>query len=304
MKNVFQKFLAILLLVLISFSSTLEVFAQNNFVNFSESLNISEKISDLQSKKEYQTEEEMKRDYDIISEMNTPYGKMYYMKKKWEVSTRATFWDVVDIGMAISSWAKLFGEPNWENAWWAVLDTASLLPIIPSLRHVKNVEEATKKISEFAKKSEGNRKRIINAFRTGRESIEKIFKGIYLTKWMRFAPIYVKYSQLEKKIYHASDLGLNIPKKLDGIKQPQKNLMIMTYRDEVMRILKNRQAIYMSSVNWMPSYAFVLWTKVIHVRRDNFEFLSGFTMNPIQLSNTVKSIEVKPLNFIQILFER
>lgn len=67
--------------------------------------------------------------------------------------------------MAVSSWAKLFGEPNFENASWAVLDTVSLLPVIPSLRYAKNAKEASEMIARYAKQSQSNMQRVVNAFK-------------------------------------------------------------------------------------------------------------------------------------------
>lgn len=84
MKNFFQKLLSILLIVLISFSITTEAFAQNNFSHassFLEKLDVNN-FSEVEIQKGYSSEEEMKEDYRIVSEMDTPYGKMYFMKKK------------------------------------------------------------------------------------------------------------------------------------------------------------------------------------------------------------------------------
>lgn len=67
--------------------------------------------------------------------------------------------------MAVSSWAELFNEPNVSNTAWAILDTAALLPIIPSLRYVKNPQEAGKVIAEFGKKSKENMDKILRAFK-------------------------------------------------------------------------------------------------------------------------------------------
>lgn len=281
MKNIFQKFLSLLLIVIISFATSLEVLAQNNissFWNISETLNPNS-FSENTPKKAYATEEEMKQDYYIISEMDTPYGKIYYMKKKGEVSTRASFWDVVDIGMAISSWAKLFGEPSWENAWWAILDTASLLPAIPSLRYVKNADEAAKKIAEYAKRSQENAKRVMNSFRNGKEWIQKLFNVLFwIKKLVHFSVINIKRSQLERKFEHAAHLWLTNKTSLNWIKEPERTRLLTLYQNEIVNIIRYNQWIYEFSIRWLPTYTFIKNGKLVHLRRDNFEFLSAYPL--------------------------
>lgn len=75
--------------------------------------------------------ENLENDYRIIIEEDTEFWKIYYISNKYESRAIAP-WDVVDIVMAWDSWATLFNEPSWANLWWAVLDTAALLPYVPS----------------------------------------------------------------------------------------------------------------------------------------------------------------------------
>ncbi|HEY0736680.1 MAG TPA: RHS repeat-associated core domain-containing protein, partial [Herpetosiphonaceae bacterium] len=41
-------------------------------------------------------------------------------------------WDIVDVGFWLWSAKDFYDNPSWSNAGWLVLDTASLLPIVPS----------------------------------------------------------------------------------------------------------------------------------------------------------------------------
>lgn len=44
----------------------------------------------------------------------------------------AQCWDVIDVIMAGMSWADLLKQPSWGNFAWAVLDTAAIVPLVPS----------------------------------------------------------------------------------------------------------------------------------------------------------------------------
>lgn len=60
---------------------------------------------------------------------------MYYVSEKSDDMYAAetyTLWDVADMFMAGYSWASFFGDVSWRTFGWAVLDTAALLPLLPS----------------------------------------------------------------------------------------------------------------------------------------------------------------------------
>lgn len=126
MKNILKKFISFILIVILFLGSTLSAFWNNQNIIY-ENLNSPKEI--------IKTESELREKYYIKWEIDTPYWKAYLMIEKSKINqyeTRAVwFWDLVDIWMAVSSWAKLFWEPSWENAWWAVLDTVALAPLIP-----------------------------------------------------------------------------------------------------------------------------------------------------------------------------
>lgn len=96
-------------------------------------------------------------DYAVIEKDNSSYGEVYYVVEKYKLRERS-FWDLVDVVMAGASWADFFKDPSWSNLGWAVLDTASILPLLPSTAYVRKGGKILLKIDEvakFAKTSEG-----------------------------------------------------------------------------------------------------------------------------------------------------
>lgn len=126
--------------------------------------------------------------YVVIDQTETPYGTAYYVKKDSGKQAR-TVWDVADVVMAGLSWADLFAEPSWGNFGWAVLDTAALLPVLPSSAYFRKGGKTLLKIDEvakFAKTSEGKKavKAAMQAYKysdgiTSKaiKEIKKSFKG-------------------------------------------------------------------------------------------------------------------------------
>lgn len=110
---------------------------------------------------------ELEKDYCIRWEKNTQYWKVYLLSKKsgsCDIQERASFWDVTDIAMAWISWAQFFNDNSWKNFGWAILDTVSLLPLIPSLSYVRNSDEAIKLIVSSYLQWGKYRQWIMNAF--------------------------------------------------------------------------------------------------------------------------------------------
>lgn len=87
---------------------------------------------------------------------------MYYVSEEIEEDDRSpeTLWDIVDVVMAGASWADLFKDSSLGNFGWAVLDTAALLPLIPSSGYVRRGGKTLIKseaIAELAKTAKGKR---------------------------------------------------------------------------------------------------------------------------------------------------
>ena len=97
--------------------------------------------------------------YTLVQTAESPYGTVYYVTDQQGRQTR-TVWDVVDIVMAGASWAKLFSDPSWGNFGWAVLDTAAILPALPSTAYFRKGGKILLKpeeVAKFAKTSKGKR---------------------------------------------------------------------------------------------------------------------------------------------------
>lgn len=97
--------------------------------------------------------------YFLIKAAQTPYGTMYYIQERCDIQGRSV-WDLVDILMAGASWAKMLSEPSWGNFGWAVLDTAALLPLLPSTAYFRQGGKVLLKadeVAKFAKTSKGKR---------------------------------------------------------------------------------------------------------------------------------------------------
>jgi len=88
--------------------------------------------------------------YTVVSAVETDYGQLYFVKEDGKPQTR-TLWDVLDIAMAGKSWSDLLQEPSWGNFAWAVLDTAALLPLIPSTAYVREGGKILLKADDFVK---------------------------------------------------------------------------------------------------------------------------------------------------------
>ncbi|MCI7356913.1 MAG: hypothetical protein MSK40_04280 [Parabacteroides sp.] len=88
--------------------------------------------------------------YTVVSSVQTEYGPMYFVKEDGRPQTR-TFWDILDVAMAGKSWSDMLEEPSWGNFAWALLDTAALLPLIPSTAYVREGGKVLLKADDFLK---------------------------------------------------------------------------------------------------------------------------------------------------------
>ncbi|MBI2147889.1 hypothetical protein HYU19_05485 [Candidatus Woesearchaeota archaeon] len=76
-----------------------------------------------------------------------------------------TFWDVIDVGFAVTDITSFIDDPSWESAGWAALSLVSLLPVLPNIagyiRYGDKAVEAGKaanaaeKAGDAAKMTEG-----------------------------------------------------------------------------------------------------------------------------------------------------
>ncbi|MGL5439677.1 MAG: colicin D domain-containing protein [Filifactoraceae bacterium] len=130
--------------------------------------------------------------YIVISSQETEFGTIYYVKEDGKPQTR-TLWDILDIAMAGYSWSKLLQEPSWGNFGWAVLDTAALLPLLPSTAYVREGGKVLLKADDFAKFAKTDK---------GKAAIKSAMKTYKL------ASVTYDAKQLQSKFKHAIDFGV------------------------------------------------------------------------------------------------
>lgn len=169
MKNFLKKLISTLLVFTLFSSTFLPTFWFND--------------NKVNSNIEQNIKTELEKTHYIRWEVDTPYWKLYFISDKSKSSQyqSRTFWDLVDIAMAWASWAKLLWDPTWENFWVAIIDTAWLLPFIPSLSTVRNSAEAAQAIAK-AYKTNKKVKDKINATKKVWPKVEnrkKIWKFFY-----------------------------------------------------------------------------------------------------------------------------
>ena len=90
------------------------------------------------------------RSFTVLSSTETNYGTMYFVKENDKPQPRMLL-DILDIAMAGASWSDLLKDPSWSNFGWAVLDTASLLPFLPSTAYVRKGGKVFLKADDFLK---------------------------------------------------------------------------------------------------------------------------------------------------------
>ena len=147
-----KRIVSLMLCFVLSATMSLQSFAMNDINGLSSEFNKSDADRFVEAQFEYGA---------IVYVEDTKYGPMYYLDKNaTDIRPRFSFWDLTDIIMAGASWADLFNNPSWGNFGWAVLDTAALLPLLPSSAYVRkggkvilNVDE----VAKFAKTSKGKK---------------------------------------------------------------------------------------------------------------------------------------------------
>ena len=60
------------------------------------------------------------------------------------IDANGNAWDIVDIGFCVWSWTDFREDPGWGNFGWAVVDTAALLPILPSSGYIRRPMQGAK----------------------------------------------------------------------------------------------------------------------------------------------------------------
>lgn len=143
MKKLTKSLLSFILIISMAFNFSVPAFAAENEDMLTNTF--IEDDEDIQDNEYVQNDE-----YILIDAIETPYGTAYYVQSNDGIQT-AAIWDLVDIIMAGKSWADLFSEPSLANFGWAVLDTAALLPVLPSSAYFRQGGKVLLKSDEVAK---------------------------------------------------------------------------------------------------------------------------------------------------------
>lgn len=125
----------------------------------------------------------------------------YESDKSNQIQTRS-IWDFVDVVMAGFSWKDFLKDPSLGNFGWAILDTSSILPFLPSSSYFRKGGKTLLKMDEvakFASKSSKNKKIIKNGIKKispskAKSLIRKIAKGYYLSNDVYRNHILVRHS--------------------------------------------------------------------------------------------------------------
>lgn len=143
------------------------------------------------------------RSFTVLSSTETNYGTMYFVKEDNKPQPR-TFWDVLDIAMAGKSWSDLLKDPSWSNFGWAVLDTAALLPLLPSTAYVREGGKVLLKADDFLKfaKTSKGKKAIKSAMKTYDKVQQNIKFAAKAAQHMNNPNRSVPLQILEKAIKH------------------------------------------------------------------------------------------------------
>lgn len=160
-----KKFIAISLTALMISTSSIGVFAQDKELLKEESRQELIQDGELSNSVDLGVEdinEEIRELYpygEIVDVQETEYGIAYYVDSGYhKTRKKRNVWDALDVVMAGASWADFFKDPSLSNLGWATLDTAALLPLLPSTAYMRKggkIFLKTSEVKKFAKTSKG-----------------------------------------------------------------------------------------------------------------------------------------------------
>lgn len=205
-------------------------------------------------------------EYIIIDSVETPYGTAYYVQANDGIQA-ATVWDLVDIIMAGKSWADLLSNPSWANFGWAVLDTAALLPLLPSSAYFRQGGKVLLKVDEVAKFSKTSK---------GKTAIEAAMKGYKL------ASVTYDAAQLQKKFKHAIDFGITGNYSLAKARE---------FKTALMKVVNNATEIYKTQYHG-DAIVYIKGQLGVITRLDG-TFVSGWKLTAEQLQFHRNHLRIK-----------
>lgn len=212
------------------------------------------------------TTNELNMSFEVITYEETDYGFLYYIKQNNKPQSR-TFWDVLDIAMAGSSWSKLLKEPSWGNFGWAILDTASLLPLLPSTAYVREGGKVLLKADDFLKFSKTSK---------GKAAIKSAMKTYKL------ASVTYDAKQLQRKFKHAADFG---------IKGNYSIAKANEFKNALAKIVTNAKEIY--KTNYHGDAIIYIKDGLGVITKTDGTFISGWKLSAEQLKFHRSQLRIK-----------
>lgn len=204
--------------------------------------------------------------YTVVSTVDTDYGPIYFVKEDGKPQTR-TLWDILDIAMAGKSWSDLLKEPSWGNFAWAVLDTAALLPLIPSTAYVREGGKILLKADDFVKFAKTTK---------GKKAISAAMKTYKL------ASVSFDAKQLQRKFKHAADFGIEGGYSLAKAKE---------FKQALSKVVEGADEIY-KTVFHGDAIIYIKGKLGVVVRLDG-TFVSGWKLNAEQLKFHRNHLKIK-----------
>lgn len=266
-----KNIVAILLILILSWSNITSTFSYENVNNnSSKSINL----------------DELKKDYIIISEIETEYWKLYTVvdKKTWQ---QRTFWDLVDIVMAWWSWGEFLWDPSWAKVPELALDTAAILPFVPNIKWIKKADEVWKLIKDASKKNPKIKPEVKKALEKALLKNKKVL--------VKLPNITISDQQLRRKLKHLFEfdpyLLSELRKKYPNIKKenlewiPWKVIdsLKAKYKSKIENIIRNKIAVFEDVVwpngNNISTYAYVTNNAIVHINRNTWAFVTAHPIN-------------------------
>ena len=206
------------------------------------------------------------RSFTVLSSAETNYGTMYFVKEDFKPQPR-TFWDVLDIAMAGKSWSDLLKDPSLKNLSWAVLDTAALLPLLPSTAYVREGGKVLLKADDFLKFAKTSK---------GKKAIKSAMKTFKLPN------VTYDAKQLQAKFKHAIDFG---------VKGNYSKAKAVEFQKALEKVVTNATEIY--KTNYHGEATFYIKDGLGVITRTDGTFVSGWKLSSEQIRFHRRQVKIK-----------
>lgn len=257
--KIIQRFTALMLSVMMLATSYTPVIASSQNLD-------SYLVDDTNTESILYTEEQLSNldsNFYAIDEYDNSYNDE-------DIQTRS-LWDVVDVVMAGISWADFLNDPSLGNFGWAVLDTAALLPFLPSSAYFRKAGKTFIKKSELAK--------FIKKSTRNKNLVKKFIKGYKLA-----SPI-LENNQLIKKVKHAP---------IYGLKNSNDKKNIERFRKAILSVINNATEVYLTTHSGQSGKVILYYRKGKAVFLDmKGKFITTYELTPKQLNFHRSKLRIK-----------